>query len=99
VLIVGTPRVLVLGELGQPVLTETKNGLKSDIFNFTQGYHKGIRVGRVVFHAVADVLTCGLWEVAGTPVEAVFDGTKVQYRIDYDSSDKVMKIISLSRKS
>lgn len=98
VLTVGTPRSLVLSELGQPVHSEVKDGKKVDVFAFTQGYSSGNRTGRAVFHGVADVLTLGLWEVVGTPTEAVFDGTKVSYEVTY-SDDKVSKVVPLTEKS
>ena len=67
VLTVGTPRAMVLGELGQPVSTEIKDGQRTDVFAFTQGYGKGAKTGRAIFHGLADVFTLGLWEAVGTP--------------------------------
>ena len=96
---VGTPRSMVLGEFGQPVTSEVKEGLKVDVFAFTQGYSKGAKASRAVFHGIADVLTLGIWEAVGTPTEAVFDGTKVSYQIEYDASDRVKKVTALSEKS
>lgn len=95
----GTPRAFVLGELGQPTTTELKDGLRTDVFNFTQGYLKGTKVGRAIFHGLADIFTCGLWEAASTPAEAIFDGTKVAYQVEYDSSDKIKNVIPLTEKS
>lgn len=96
---VGTPRAVVLGEFGQPVTTEIKDGQRVDVFAFTQGYSKGAKTSRAVFHGLADVFTLGLWEAVGTPAEAVFDGTKVSYQIEYDVSDRVKKVTPLSEKS
>ena len=90
VLAIGTPRSLVFAELGQPVTSDTKDGKKVDVFAFTQGYSKGNRTGRAVFHGVADVFTIGLWEVVGTPTEATFDGTKVSYEVTY-ANDRVSR--------
>jgi hypothetical protein len=36
-----------------------------------------------------------LWEVVGTPTEAIFDGQKVAYEVTYDTSDKVEKVVTL----
>ena len=69
--------------------TEERDGNKVDIFAFTQGYSEGAKAVRAVFHGVADVLTLGLWEVVGTPVEAVADGTAVKVEVCYDEDDKV----------
>jgi hypothetical protein len=94
-LIPGVPRNLVLAELGAPISSETKDGKRVEVFSFVQGYRKGVRIGRTVGHATADVLTLGLWEVAGTPTEAVLDGTKVAYEVTFDANDKVEKVVSL----
>ena len=58
----GTPRNLVVAELGAPAHTKSENGRICDVYSFTQGYSKGAKVGRTVFHGAADVLTLGLWE-------------------------------------
>jgi outer membrane protein assembly factor BamE (lipoprotein component of BamABCDE complex) len=99
VMSVGTPRNVVLAELGTPAATETRDGKKVDVFSFVQGYSKGSKTGRAVFHGVADVFTLGLWEVVGTPTEAIFDGTKVMYEITYDEGNRVEIVIALTEKS
>jgi hypothetical protein len=68
-----------------------------DVFSFTQGYSKGAKTGRAVFHGAADVLTLGLWEVVGTPTEAVFDGRQVAFEVTYDASEKVEKVVTLQK--
>jgi hypothetical protein len=89
VLHVGTPRALVIAELGQPVATTESDGVRHDFFVFRQGYSTGARATRAVFHATADVFTLGLWEVVGTPAEAIFDGTDVKLEVVYDARDVV----------
>ncbi len=96
VLAVGTPRSMVIAELGQPSSTEVKNNKRTDYFSFVQGYSKGAKVGRAVLHGTADVLTLGLWEVLGTPTEVVFSGDKVTYEIVYDNDDKVEQVIPIN---
>ena len=96
VLAVGTPRSIVIAELGQPSSTEVKNNKRTDYFSFVQGYSKGAKTGRAVLHGAADVLTLGLWEVVGTPTEAVFSGDKVIYEVIYDKDDKVEKVIPIN---
>ncbi len=91
----GTYRGRVLAELGQPVSTEEREGRRVDYFNFVQGYSDGAKAGRAVFHAAADVVTLGLWEVLGTPIEAVADGKQVQVEVLYDKDDKVKEVRAL----
>lgn len=85
----GTPRNAVIAELGAPAYTRVEAGQKCDVFSFVQGYSTGAKVSRTVLHGTADVLTFGLWEVAGTPIEAVADGTKVKVEVFYDADDAV----------
>jgi hypothetical protein len=92
---VGTPRAALLAEFGYPTSSEEKNGKKYDIFRFTQGYSGGAKAGRAVAHGVASVLTLGLWEVIGTPVEAANSGDLTAYEVGYGSDDRVDVVISL----
>lgn len=86
---VGTPRTQLLAEFGNPVSSDTKNGTKCDTFSFTQGYTGGAKAGRAFLHGVADVFTLGLWEVIGTPTEAIFSGDQVGYEACYDKDDRI----------
>jgi hypothetical protein len=42
-----------------------------------------------------DLATGGVWEIAGTPTEAVFSGKKLSYEVTYDSSNKVIRVSRL----
>ena len=92
----GTPRHVLIGEFGAPASSEVKDGIRTDIFAFRQGYSTGARVGRTVLHAVFDVFTLGLWEVVGTPVEAGFSGSDMSVQVTYDPDDKV-KTVSVGK--
>lgn len=92
---VGTPRAALLAEFGYPASSDVKDGKKYDIFRFTQGYSGGAKAGRAVAHGVASVLTLGLWEVIGTPIEAVNSGDLTAYEVGYGSDDRVDVVISL----
>lgn len=88
----GTPRPLVIAELGEPIHTERHDGTTVDLFSFTQGYSGGAKAGRAAFHLAADVFTAGLWEVVGTPAEAVFSGTDVKLEVTYGAGETVEKV-------
>lgn len=92
VLDLGTPRNQVIAELGSPAHSKVEEGKTCDIFSFVQGYSTGAKVGRAAFHGAADVLTLGLWEVVGTPVEVVADGTEVKVEVFYDATECVEKV-------
>ena len=94
---VGTPRALLLAEFGLPVVSETRDGHKYEIFKFVDGYSAGAKAGRAVFHGAADVLTLGIWEVVGTPTEGVFDGDELVYQVRYDDKDVADEVIPLKK--
>ena len=96
---IGTPRSMLLAEFGLPVVSEVReDGKKYEIYTFTHGYSGASRTGRAVFHGAADVITLGLWEVVGTPVEGAFDGTEMAYEVRYDENDKIDQVILLKKK-
>ena len=95
----GTPRANVIGELGTPKWSEEENGKKVDIFTFVQGYSTGAKVGSAAFHGVADVFSFGLWEVVGTPTEAIFDGTEMKVKVVYDGNEMVESVEYLNQSS
>ena len=92
----GTERDLVVAELGKPVSSEKTEGGKKEIFTFIQGYSKGAKASRAVFHGAADVFTLGIWEVIGTPLEGSFDGKRITVRVIYDANDKVTESTTLA---
>jgi len=92
----GTPRSLVIAELGPPVTTEKEEGKRTDIFTFHKGSDKGWKIGRAVFHGAADVVTLGLWELVGTPTEVLAKGDRVTATVNYDEKDRVESYTFLS---
>jgi hypothetical protein len=89
----GTPRTHVIAELGAPIWSkEHPNGSTTDIFAFKQGYSKGAKTGRVLFHSAADVVTGGLWEVAGIPIETVADGADVKVVVTSEANGYVAQV-------
>ena len=94
---VGTPRSMLLAEFGMPTVSELRDGKKYEIYKFIQGYSAGAKAGRAVFHGAADVLTLGLWEVVGTPVEGTFSGDEMAYEVSYDQESRVDQVIALKK--
>ena len=99
ILNVGAPRNSVLAEFGSPVGTETNSdGNKVDVFQFKQGFDTATKATRSLVHGVADVFTLGLWEVVGTPAEAIFGGKDMAIKVTYDKDEKVKDIVYLKGK-
>jgi hypothetical protein len=96
---VGTPRNALLAEFGAPAVTEVRNGKQHEVFRFIQGYSTATKTGRALLHGVADVATFGLWEVVGTPAEAVFSGDEMAYDVTYDKDDVVDQVTVLKMKN
>ncbi|MBI4398161.1 MAG: hypothetical protein HY586_03455 [Candidatus Omnitrophica bacterium] len=94
----GTLRNHIISELGVPFSSAEQNDKKVDIFIFTQGYSKGTKAARAIFHLAADIFTFFLWELIATPGEIIFDGSERSYKVTYDQSDCVEKVEVLNGK-
>lgn len=94
----GVHRDHLIAEFGAPISSETHEDGRKDIYSFIQGYSKGNKAGRAFFHGAADLLTIGLWEIVGTPVEGTFDGKRMSIRVIYDANDlvKSSEVLSVS---
>jgi hypothetical protein len=88
----GVPRQVVLAEMGLPSGYENRDGVRSEVYKFKQGYSQPVRISRAVLHGTADILTFGLWEAVGTPAELVFSGTDTMVLVTYNSSDRVDRV-------
>jgi hypothetical protein len=97
ILVAGTPRSRILSEFGQPISSRLVGNRRIDLFSFTQGYSKEAKAGRAFAHGAADVVTGGIWELAGTPTEVVFSGKKLSFEVTYDFSDRVERVVRLSQ--
>jgi hypothetical protein len=87
---VGPTRGEVEMHLGSPVTSSFEgNGRRVDLYEYEVGNEPS--AGRAVAHGVMDVLTLGIWEIAGTPIEAV-QGEKYQATVVYDDQDHVAEI-------
>ena len=87
---VGSSRGEVELQLGSPVSSvTTPEGKRVDMYEYELGNEPS--AGRAIGHGVMDVLTFGLWEVAGTPIEG-FQGEKKRLTIRYDAKDVVETI-------
>ena len=93
----GTPRSSLLAEFGNPTAQTEHDGKKWDLWSFTQGYSGGVKASRAVGHGVMDVLTLGIWEVAGTPIESAADGTKMSYEVSYDNDQRVNQVVAIKK--
>lgn len=70
---VGATRGEIELQLGAPIEVREENGRRVDIYEYEIGNEPS--AGRAIGHGVMDVLTLGIWEVVGTPVEG-FQGEK-----------------------
>jgi hypothetical protein len=87
---VGSTRGEVELQLGPPYKTASlPNGLRSDMYEYEIGNEPS--AGRAIGHGVMDILTFGIWEVVGTPIEGVI-GDKYDLNIIYNSDDTVASI-------
>jgi hypothetical protein len=78
---------LHLGSAIRSALLE--GGRRADVYQYEVGNEPS--AGRAAGHAVMDVLTLGIWEIVGTPIEGV-QGEKYTATIVYDESDRVVDL-------
>lgn len=84
----GAKRTDIDIQLGAPSSTERlPNGQTRAIYDYEVGQEAS--TGRAVVHGVMDVLTLGIWEVVGTPIEAL-KGDKMRLQVIYDAQDNVI---------
>jgi hypothetical protein len=87
---VGAARGEVELHLGAPIKSASlDDGRRADVYEYQIGNQPS--AGRAIGHGVMDVLTLGLWEVVGTPIEGV-QGDTYHATITYDRADKVVEI-------
>lgn len=86
---VGATRGEMELQLGSPIEVREENGHRVDIYEYEIGNEPS--AGRAIGHGVMDVLTLGIWEVVGTPVEG-FQGEKKRLMLTYDEHDVVTKV-------
>ena len=77
-------------QIGNPIETRTlKDGQRQDLYEYEMGDEPS--AGRAVGWAVLDLLTLGLWELAGTPIE-MSSGENFKLMVIYDDQDIAQKI-------
>lgn len=92
----GSDRDLVRAELGQPLsYGKDSEGNEYEVYSFVDGYNTATKSSRAFFHFAADVLTIGLWEIIGNPIEGAYKGDKLTYRVAYKNG-KVSKVENLT---
>ncbi len=85
----GVPRGRVVAELGPPLTSYPSEEGGVDVFHFTQGYTRFQRTARALGHATGTVVTGGVWEIAGIPIETWYSGTDVKLEVFYDLHGRV----------
>jgi hypothetical protein len=88
----GVPRAVVMAEMGAPSSYDDRNGVRSEVYKFKQGYSQQAKISRAVLHGTADILTFGLWEAVGTPTEYYFSGTDTIVLVTYDCNERVSTV-------
>lgn len=89
---VGATRGEVELQMGPPTQSHIDElGRRIDVYDYEVGNEPS--PGRAVGHAVMDVLTLGIWEVVGTPVEG-FTGEEFRLSVTYNEQDRVERVSS-----
>jgi len=86
----GSTRGEVELELGSPITSVTHaDGKRTDVYEYELGNEPS--TGRAIAWGVLDVLTLGLWELAGTPIE-LLQGKKHQLTALYGPDNRLISM-------
>ena len=90
----GVSRTEVIAELGQPdSFFKPETGGFDDRYVLDPEAHRTwVKVGTVVVHLGADLVTAFLWELVGTPYELAVRDRKVIYHLAYNPDGKLSAI-------
>lgn len=80
---IGDTKNMVLAKIGyQPIRTYMDKDKQIEIYEIEVGNEPSS--GRAIAHGTLDLLTLGLWEVIGTPLEAT-NGEKSYLTVEYEN--------------
>jgi hypothetical protein len=91
VLRIGGNRDDIVRVLGAPYMTQrNEDGSCKDIYKIVEGAgSKGTKTLAVAGHTAMDVLTLGLWEIVGTPLELATREQATMFILYYDTDSKL----------
>lgn len=91
---VGADRAVIESTFGSPNMTASLNdGETKVIYKIDPNAHRAAtRNAAVAGHVVADVLTLGLWEVVGKPLELAAQDKLTTYIIVYNADGKAKSV-------
>lgn len=92
----GTPRSIIVKELGMPTRTNEIQGTNIDVFQFAEGYSKELKMLRAGLHLTADAFTFGLWEPFGIIIEKGIRPPETILEVHYDADDRLTTFKVLS---
>lgn len=94
---VGSNRAEVVSVLGTPKLSDVLDGQRTDMFEFTSGYHEASK-SRILLYVAGDVFTIGLAELIFWPIELAFlDGTHGRAVTTY-GPDNIVRTVNITKK-
>ncbi len=89
ILSIGEDRSIVIANLGQPTKTVLMENRRVDVFKVQRG--NAPSPGRALAHGALSLASLGIWEIVGTPIEAM-QGESFLLTIYYDKNDKITKV-------
>lgn len=90
---IGKTRAEVEAELGSPDMVSKEDGKTRVRYRMDPAAHsRGAKNAAVAGHVVADILTLGLWEVVGTPVELAAQDEIHNFNVVYNANDIIESV-------
>jgi hypothetical protein len=94
----GMSRDVVIERLGAPKSSvKNTDGTREDTFEYYEGSSSGWKIGRGIFHLIADIFTIALWEIIATPTEYGVRGDKITAQANFDNTDRFTSFRVLGR--
>lgn len=89
---IGSTRSTLLATLGTPKMSEVMDDQRTDVFEFTSGFHSASK-SRIILYLAGDFFTLGLAELVFWPMElALLQGKEGRAVASYGSDDIVQKV-------
>ena len=93
---VGAHRSEIIAEIGNPVASEETDFGILEFYIFDKGVSSAGRALRTAAHVYADMLTFGVWEAVGTPLEAETGRRDVKLQLVFTKQKQLSEIIPLN---
>lgn len=89
----GSLRGHVMAEMGTPMYSgKDGQGNYYEVFVYSSGCDRTAKTLRAISYGLLDIMTVGLWEIIGNPLEDGIQGGQHKLSVTYDQNNNVAKV-------